>query len=229
MKRIAPGLGLVAAAAVALASCASRAEDPTPASPPPPAHPRCNGPAPGAAPCAAPATSRPAPCNGSLAIGTEPCQPAPRGQAVHVRLTSRAAPALAPTPVHPVVADLTAALAQTQSKGAFVAAVLALAEMGPDARPAIPAILAHGERLAVFDDAFDGDGHRKGAAGRMVAQALASIAGGSGPGPVAPPPPPSGYAAYPYGPAAPAYDVPPPPLESDRRPAPPPAPGQNPR
>jgi hypothetical protein len=137
---------------------------------------------------------------------------------VRVRLKPRAVSTLTPAPVHPVVADLAAALGETKSKGVFVAAVLALAEMGPDARPAIPAILRHGERLAVFDDAFDGDGHKKGEAGRIVAQALAAIAGGMGPGPDyhIPTAMSATYAASPYG-CGPGTTVPP---ASDVLPAP---------
>jgi hypothetical protein len=210
MKRIALGLGLAAAAAVALPLCLTRAEPPAPVpTPRPPACPQATDPL---------VTYSPAP--------TQAIAPAPSQRAVHVRLRPRAVPSLRPAPVNPAVADLAAALAETKSKGAFVAAVLALAEMGPEARPAIPAILRHGERLGIFDYAFDGDSPKKGAAGRAVAQALAAIAAGVGPGAPDYPPAAAAYADCPkepcYGTAAAGMTevLPPPhPVESCSTPA----------
>jgi hypothetical protein len=211
MKRIALGIGVFVVAAVALPLCLTRAEESLP--PPKPESPPSTNPAPPVSNPRPPLhrndywlTRRAASAGTATAPATaaQPSQPVNNREisgGCHARLTPQPAATLVPTPVNPVVVDLVAAMSETKSKGAFVAAVLALAELGSEARPAIPAILRHGERLNIFDDAFEGDGtHHKGAAGRLVTQALAAIASGIGPGPEGPPPVHAPYAcaAYPY-------------------------------
>ncbi len=208
MKRFALGVGAIVIAAASVPLCLTRAEE---SLPPPRQDPPKTNPTPAATVTQTSGTPdhRPqgkdlwaTPRTGST-VSAQP--PQVREQTAtfgcHTRLTPQPAATLVPTPVNPVVVDLVAALSETKSKGAFVAAVLALAELGPESRPAIPAILRHGERLGVFDDAFEADAaHHKGAPGRLVAQALAAIASGNGPGPEGPPPihPAYGYAGSPY-------------------------------
>lgn len=80
-------------------------------------------------------------------------------------------------PVSPTVAELMAVLAETNSKGTYVATVVILGKMGSEARPALGAALRHGERLKVFEGVFGGESAKnRGAA--IALQALATIAEG---------------------------------------------------
>jgi hypothetical protein len=159
-------------------------------------------------------TTSPPPCGTEEGKPSAPvCEPPARAVPVSRPRSSR--------PVHPAVADLIAFLGQTRSKDAFTAAVVALAEMGPRARPAIPAILTNGERLGVFTGAFSPDGQGRNAQGAVAVEALALIAQGraAGPDDYTPPPPDSRYpVSYRYGFGLPM------PTEEMRRPEPLPPP-----
>jgi hypothetical protein len=106
-----------------------------------------------------------------------------------------------------VVAELVAVMGQTRSKDVYTAAVLALGQMGAEARPALPAILKHAERLGVLEGAFCPAGS-KSDQGDVILEAVMAIARGqaapAGSYPPAPRSPvaPACYSAYGRGPAA---------------------------
>jgi hypothetical protein len=77
------------------------------------------------------------------------------------------------------VADIVATLEDTQSRDTYLAVLTTLAQMGAEARPALPALFKHGERLRVFEGAFDADNSRP-HHGRMALEALAAIVQGHG-------------------------------------------------
>jgi hypothetical protein len=76
-----------------------------------------------------------------------------------------------------LVGELMVILAETKSKDVFAATVQALGRFGPNARPALPTILEHAERLGALEGAFAQDGSRS-QQGKVVLDALAAIAGG---------------------------------------------------
>jgi hypothetical protein len=79
--------------------------------------------------------------------------------------------------VSAVVADLVKLLANTKSKEMYLATVLALAQMGDEARAALPAVLEHGERLGMFKGICDADAAKR-IPGNRILEAVAKIAGG---------------------------------------------------
>jgi hypothetical protein len=76
-----------------------------------------------------------------------------------------------------VVAELVAVMGQTKSKDVYTAAVLALGQMGTEARPALPAILKNAERLGVLEGAFCPMGSKTDQ-GDVVLEAIAAIGRG---------------------------------------------------
>jgi hypothetical protein len=55
-----------------------------------------------------------------------------------------------------VVEELVGILNRTESRDTYVVVVFLLDKMGPEARPALPAVVRNGERLGVFTDVADG-------------------------------------------------------------------------
>jgi hypothetical protein len=68
-------------------------------------------------------------------------------------------------------------MGQTKSKDVYAAAVLALGQMGAEARPALPAILKNAERLGVLEGAFCPTGSKTDQ-GDIVLEAVGAIARG---------------------------------------------------
>ncbi len=154
MKRFALGVGLLAAAVAALPLV--RAEDPACAKDPY----HCTG-----------ACTRGCPATGTSS-SSDTCPYT--GQAV---TESVPAQTIEHKPAAGVVDDLVAVLAETKSKDVYTAAVVALAHLGTDARPALSDILKNAERLGVLEGAFAAGGC-KSIQCEVILDAVAAIAHG---------------------------------------------------
>jgi hypothetical protein len=91
-------------------------------------------------------------------------------------------PSATPRASNGVVDALAALLARTKSKDTFTTAVMALGQLGAEARVALPAIIENAERLGVLKGAF-GQGGSKSGCTAVVLEAVAAIAGGKAPQP----------------------------------------------
>jgi hypothetical protein len=79
-----------------------------------------------------------------------------------------------------LVRDLTAILKKTKSTDTFLVTVKALADMGPRAKPAVPAIILNAERLGLLQDILQqvDDDSDDDCPGDFIVEAIAQIVAG---------------------------------------------------